>query len=160
MRIIVGGESSNVGKTTVVCRLIRGFPDIAWTVVKISGRGHGHGHGLEPGAWSLTAEQEAGTAKDTQRYLAAGAAHALWLRGSLEAALPALRERLARASGWIIESTRAAALIEHDVAILVRFGPEVEIKESAKEFPAQISVNSGDPDLIERVVRRWQPDRD
>lgn len=155
MRIIVGGESSNVGKTTVICRLIRGFPDVAWTVVKISG----HGHGLEPGAWALTAESEPGTAKDTQRYLAAGAAHALWLRGDLEGAMPALRQRLALAPFWIIESTRAGALIEHDVSILVRSGNAEEIKESARGFRASISVQSGDPHLIERVAGCWQPDR-
>jgi hypothetical protein len=155
MRIIIGGESSNVGKTTVICRLIRGFPDIAWTVVKISG----HGHGLEPGAWALAAESEPGPAKDTQRYLAAGAAHALWLRGDLEAALPALRQRLALAPDWIIESTRAGALIEHDVSILVRSGNGEEIKESAKEFRPGISVTSDDPHLIERVAGCWQPDR-
>lgn len=155
MRIIVGGESSNVGKTTVICRLIRGFPDIAWTVVKISG----HAHGLEPGAWAMTAESEPGTAKDTQRYLAAGAAHALLLRGDLEAALPALRQRLAHAPGWIIESTRAGALLEHDLSILVRSASAEEVKESAKEFQAHISVKSDEPHLIERVAGCWQPDR-
>lgn len=151
MRIIVGGEQSKVGKTTVVCRLIRGFPDIAWTAVKISG----HAHGLEPGAWALTAEADAGAANDTQRYLAAGAAHALWLRGDLEAALAALRERLAHAPHWIIESTQAAAWLEHDFSILVQASAPGEIKESARQFRASIAVQSGDPHLIERVVGYW-----
>lgn len=151
MRIIVGGEQSKAGKTTVVCRLIRGFPDIAWTAVKISG----HGHGLDPGAWALTAETAAGTANDTQRYLAAGAAQALWLRGDLEAALPALRERLARAPHWIVESTQAAAWLEHDFSILVRAAAPGDIKESARRFRASITVQSSDPHLIERVVDYW-----
>jgi hypothetical protein len=151
MRIIVGGESKNAGKTTVVCRLIRGFPDIPWTAVKLSG----HAHDLEPGAWALAAESTAGTATDTQRYLAAGAAHALWVRGDAEAALPALRERLARAPNWIIESTRAVDWIEHDFAILVTAEDSSEVKPHAKGFSARITVRSDDPHLIERVVDCW-----
>ncbi len=151
MRIIVGGEARKVGKTSVVCRLIRGFPDIPWTAVKISG----HDHGLEPGAWALTAETEAGTATDTQRYLVAGAVHALWLRGDAEAALPALRERLARAPHWIVESTRAASWLEHDLSILVTDAKNGEKKPSSHGFCAKITLNWEDPHLIERVAGYW-----
>ena len=151
MRIIVGGETRKAGKTTVVCRLIRGFPDLTWTAVKISA----HAHGLPPGAWALVAEAESGPANDTQRYLGAGAAHALWLRGNLEAALPALRERLAHAPHWIVESTRAAAWLEHDVAILVTNENGEEIKNHARDFPAKIRLNAADPHLIERVAGCW-----
>lgn len=151
MRIIVGGEAKKVGKTTVVCRLIRGFPDIPWTVVKVSG----HSHDLEPGAWALTAETDAGTATDTQRYLAAGAAHALWLRGDAEAALPALLERLARAPHWIVESTQAAAWLPHDFSILVTGAPADAAKPSLGGFRATIELAADDPHLIERVVGYW-----
>ncbi|MCL4793505.1 MAG: hypothetical protein KJZ84_03030 [Bryobacteraceae bacterium] len=147
----MGGEARKVGKTTVVCRLIRGFPDIEWTAVKISG----HDHGLAPGAWSLTAEKHAGHANDTQRYLAAGAAHALWLSGDAEAALPALRERLARAPHWIVESTRAAAWLEHDFSILVTDAKNGEKKASAQGFRAKITINADDPHLVERVIGYW-----
>ena len=155
MRIIVGGEASKAGKTTVVCRLIRGFPDIPWTAVKISG----HGHGLEPGAWALTAETVAGSANDTQRYLEAGAAHALWLRGGVEAALPALKQRLAFAPHWIIESTRAADWLDYDLAILVTAREGQEVKPGAGAFRAWMKVSCGDPHLIEQVANAWQPER-
>lgn len=151
MRIIVGGEQKNVGKTTVVCRLIRGFPDQEWTAVKISG----HDHGLAPGTWALTAETAPGTATDTQRYLAAGAAHALWLRGDAQAGLPALMERLARAPNWIIESTRAANWCECDFSILVVGDGGEPPKPSAREFRASIVLRADDPHLIERVVGYW-----
>lgn len=151
MRIIVGGQARKVGKTTVVCRLLRGFPDIAWTAVKISG----HDHGLPPGAWALDSETHSGVANDTQRYLAAGAAHALWLRGHLESALPALRERLARSPHWIVESTQAAQWLDHDFSILVVDDKIDEMKASARDFRAQITLNAADPHLIERVVGYW-----
>jgi hypothetical protein len=151
MRIIVGGQARKVGKTTVVCRLLRGFPDIPWTAVKISG----HDHGLAPGAWALDAEIHPGAANDTQRYLAAGAAHALWLRGHVESALPALRERLARAPHWIVESTQAAQWLEYDFSILVVDDKIDEMKTSARDFRAQITLNAADPHLIERVVGYW-----
>jgi hypothetical protein len=151
MRIIVGGESRKCGKTTVVCRLLRGFPDIAWTAVKISG----HDHGLPSGVWALSSESTAGQENDTQRYLAAGATQALWLRGDVEAALPALHERLARSPHWIVESTSAAAWLEHDFSILVTAAPGTAVKASAREFRARITLSAGDPHLIERVIDYW-----
>ncbi len=114
MRIIVGGLSRKTGKTALVCRIIALTPELQWTVVKVS-----H-HAPEDGtAYALREEKEAGGNGDTRRYLSAGAAHAWWLYGDFEAALPELRRRLEASENWIVESTRAVRELPHDYALLV-----------------------------------------
>ncbi len=61
MRIAVGGNSRKVGKTSVICGLIRALAGFGWTAVKISPH-------LHPGRGG-----------DTGRYLAAGARDAIFL---------------------------------------------------------------------------------
>jgi len=114
MRIVVGGLARKTGKTALVCRIIALTPWMNWTAVKIS-----H-HEAEAGAaYTLSEEMEVGESGDTRRYLAAGAAHAWWLRGDFDAALPELRGLLDAAENWIVESTRAVRALPHDYALLV-----------------------------------------
>lgn len=153
MRIIVGGQSKHAGKTTVVCRLIEGFPDVRWTAVKISP----HSHGISDGAWSLVEEKESGPQRDTARFIEAGAASALWLRGNVEAGLPALRQALARTRNWIVESTSAQGWLEHDYAILVVDPTNPEVKESASGFAADLRVQASAFHIVETVALRWKP---
>jgi hypothetical protein len=140
MRIVVGGESRKAGKTTVVCDIVRMFPDAEWTAVKISS----HAHGLAEGEWAIEEEREAADTLDTRRYLQAGARRAYWVRGNWEAALPALRELLAGAPNWIVETTRAAADLEHDLFVLVAANPNEEKK-------------TGETGLARLIRARWKP---
>lgn len=113
MRIIVGGLARKSGKTTVVCRIIALTRQNNWLAVKVS-----H-HPPENGsAYELLEEFGAGEFGDTRRYLTAGAARAFWLRGDLEAGLSDLKDLLATSGNWIVESTRAVRLLEHDFALL------------------------------------------
>lgn len=114
MRIVVGGLARKTGKTTLVCRIIALTPGMRWTAVKIS---HHPPAGGAP--FEIVEESAAGPEGDTCRYLAAGAARAYWLRGDLTAGLGALRALLSQPANWIVESTRAARLLEHDFAFLV-----------------------------------------
>jgi molybdopterin-guanine dinucleotide biosynthesis protein len=117
MRVIVAGTGRKSGKTTLVCRILRMFPERRWTAVKIS-----H-HAPESGApFEILEEAEAGTSGDTRRYLAAGAARAFWVRGDFEAALPALERLLGEAGDWIVESTRAARRLACDVVLVAGAG--------------------------------------
>lgn len=117
MRIIVAGAGRKSGKTTLVCRILRLFPERRWTAVKIS-----H-HPPESGApFEILEEREAGPAGDTRRYLAAGAARAFWVRGDFEAALPTIRQMLEAAEDWIVESTRAAGRIACDAVLVAGAG--------------------------------------
>lgn len=117
MRIIVAGAGRKSGKTTLVCRILRLFPERRWTAVKVS-----H-HPPESGApFEILEEREAGPSGDTRRYLAAGAARAFWVRGDSDAALPALERLLEAAEDWIVESTRAAGRIACDAVLVAGAG--------------------------------------
>ena len=153
MRIIVGGQTRKIGKTTAVCRILQGFPDVVWTALKVSG----HPHGIPALAWAIDEETMPGPATDTSRYLEAGAASALWFRGDLEAGHAAIEKALSRSRHWIVESTRAAAWLEHDLAILIVDPSKTEVKESASDFAADLRIGAGDLHLVEAVAVRWKP---
>jgi hypothetical protein len=114
MRIIVGGLARKTGKTALVCRIAGLTPHHRWLAVKVS-----H-HPPDDGApYQLTEEFEPGDSGDTRRYLEAGAARSFWFRGDLAAGLADLKALLATSENWIVESTRAVRLLEHDYALLV-----------------------------------------
>lgn len=114
MRIVVGGLGRKTGKTALVCRMIALTPERGWTAVKVS-----HHAPLPGQAYTLEEEQAPGGSGDTKRYLSAGAKRAYWLRGDLQAGLAELKALLDTAENWIVESGRAAKLLEHDAAFLV-----------------------------------------
>jgi hypothetical protein len=149
MRIVVGGETRKAGKTTVVCRIVAAFPEAEWTVVKMTPHMHG---GV--GAWTLE-EDEAGG--DTRRYREAGARRALLYCGDAEAGLGRLLEELGKARNWIVETTSAARLIEHALAILVTAAAGAEVKEAAGGFPeACVRVRAGDGGIESIVGGCWK----
>lgn len=117
MRIIVGGTGKKSGKTTLVCRILSLSPQRRWTAVKISHHAPATGAPFE-----LIEETEAGPSGDTRRYLAAGAARALWLRGDFDQGLSALRALLGSCENWIVESTRAARRLEADLVLIAGAG--------------------------------------
>lgn len=117
MRIIVAGTGRKSGKTTLVCRILRLFPGLNWTAVKIS-----HHAPASGAAFEIVEERQAGESGDTRRYLAAGAARAFWVRGDFEAALPALERLLAGTAHWIVESTRASKRIPCDAVLVAGAG--------------------------------------
>lgn len=149
MRIIVGGESRKSGKTTAVCRIIAAFPDAGWTAVKISP----HLHCDAGSAWSLT---EDGTSGDTRRYLEAGARRALLYCGPVEYGLDSLLELLATAKNWIVETTSAAALLPHDLAILMAAPAGASAKSGLSDFPPHVRIHASDDALADLVHRHWK----
>jgi Molybdopterin guanine dinucleotide synthesis protein B len=68
--VVVGGSGRGVGKTALVCGLIRALPEWEWTAVKVTTHAHGH---PDP----IYEQTAAGQGTDTARYLAAGAKRAL-----------------------------------------------------------------------------------
>jgi len=121
MRIIVGGTGRKTGKTTLVCRILALSPRRSWTAVKVSHHAPASGAPFE-----ILEETEPGPSGDTRRFLAAGAARAFWLRGDLARALPALRALLDSCENWIVESTRAARLLEADLVLTAGSGAPPE----------------------------------
>ena len=90
MLVVIGGHSSNIGKTSVVAGLIRRLRDQRWVALKITQYGNGicAGHtgeaacGCEPASgekFELTEEFEVGTT-DSQRFLVQCVCHFHLLR--------------------------------------------------------------------------------
>ncbi len=128
MLLVVGGQARKVGKTSVVCDIIRATPELRWTAVKIAG----HRHDREPDRG------------DTARYLAAGAVRAMLLDAeTAELATLAAEDKV------ICESTRIAAASTPDCALLVVDPSRQDWKESAREFAvrahALVVVSEGAP---------------
>src|SRR5579864_4086185 len=103
--IVVGGHTRSIGKTQLVCDIIRAFPKAAWIAGKITQYGHGvcaqNGENCDCApdehvsaiAWELHSD----TGTDSARFLAAGARRSFWLRtkqGFLAEGLPLLRAAL------------------------------------------------------------------
>lgn len=147
--LVVGGHTRNIGKTALVVDLLRAFPEAAWTAVKITQYGHGLctregepcGCAPDEHTFALDEEQDPSSGTDTSRFLAAGAAHALWLRtkqGHLAEALPMLREALERYAGAegnvILESNTLLQFLRPQLYIVVLDPTREDFKDSARLY--------------------------
>ena len=119
--VVVGGQARDVGKTAAIEAVIRAFPQLAWTAVKITQFGDDESERYGPGA-SLVRQDQAGRETDTARFLAAGAQHAFWLRvpeGRLSEAMGEFR-RAAEGSGrLIVESNQIVHFVPVDACLMV-----------------------------------------
>jgi hypothetical protein len=107
--IVVGGHTRSIGKTQLVCDIIRAFPRTEWVAGKITQYGHGvcaqNGENCDCAptehACALDWELRADSGTDSARFLEAGAKRSFWLRtkqGYLAEGLPLLREALREVS--------------------------------------------------------------
>ncbi len=103
--IVVGGHTRSIGKTQLVCDVIRAFPRTEWIAGKVTQYGHGvcaqNGENCDCAptehASALDWETRGDTGTDSARFLAAGAKRSFWLRtkqGYLAEGLPLLRKGL------------------------------------------------------------------
>lgn len=103
--IVIGGHTRNIGKTELVCDVIRAFPHENWIAGKITQYGHGvcakngENCGCAPDehSYAISWEKSPETGTDSSRFLAAGAQRSFWLRtkqGFLAEGLPLLRQAL------------------------------------------------------------------
>jgi hypothetical protein len=143
--VIVGGHSRSVGKTSVVAGLISALRDFEWTAVKITQYGHGicsaNGEACDCAtgdhSWAISEECDRSGESDTSRFLAAGAARALWVRteqGRLAEAMPTLRQRLESTGNVIIESNSVLKFLRPDLYLTVLDPATADFKNSAREF--------------------------
>jgi hypothetical protein len=131
MLVVVGGNSRNIGKTSVVAGLIRELPEFAWTAIKITQLGHGvcsaagEPCGCETDLehpYAITEERHRGSGTDTSRFLDAGARHSFWVRtraGELGSALPELRRIVGEAENAIVESNSLLQFVRPDLFLAV-----------------------------------------
>lgn len=129
MIIVVGGSGKKAGKSTLVERLIRAFPDARWLAIKISG----HAHGVT--GWELSRQEAPDPGTDSGRFLAAGARQAWWLRAEpsrLAEAVPRLREVMQPFENVILESNSIADFVRPDIYLFVDSG-----KVTVKRIPPE-----------------------
>ena len=139
----VGGYTSNVGKTTLMCELLKSFP--GWEAIKTT-RGHYRSCGKDPHACCvshLLSEEplvRSGRAetyelgKDTGRYWDAGAANVHWLICTDNQVEKGIKEALARVKspGVLIEGNSFTQFVQTDHFIMVRRADDDKMKTSAR----------------------------
>ena len=166
--IVVGGHTRSIGKTALVCELIRALPEAGWVAGKITQYGHGvcaakgRGCGCAPDEHTraLDWESDARSGTDSGRFLEAGARRSFWLRtkqGYLAEGLPLLREALATARtgadeglNVIVESNSLLQLVKPALYVTVLDPLREDFKESARRMLDRADV---------LVFRRRREDR-
>ena len=143
--VVVGGHTRSVGKTSVAAGLIAALAERRWLAIKITQFGHGvcavnmescdcapQDHG-----WAISEEQDRSGKSDSSRFLAAGAARALWVRtkqGMLAEAMPGLRRELASAENVILESNSVLRFLRPDLYLPVLDPATADFKATSREF--------------------------
>ena len=156
--VVVGGQARKVGKTSVICGLIRGLKMLGWTAVKISyhgGEADAHDAPLPEELpphldFLLSEERDREGRGDTSLYLAAGARRALWLRArgdGLARGLPALLHAVEGDEHVVVESNSLLGYIKPGVFLMVMDESGGDVKGSARQFlacaDAFVAVKSG-----------------
>ncbi len=147
----VGGFTSNVGKTTLLCELLPAFP--GWEAIKTT-RGHYRSCGKDAEACCvshlLAAEplvrsgrkETYELGKDTGRYWDAGASNVHWLIATDSQVEKGIRQALerVRADGVFIEGNSFSQFIRTDSLILVKRDDSDNIKRSARSIIEKTSA--------------------
>jgi hypothetical protein len=149
--IVVGGHTRSIGKTQLVCDVIRAFPEENWIAGKITQYGHGvcakngENCGCAPDehSYAISWEKSADSGTDSSRFLAAGARRSFWLRtkqGFLAEGLPLLREALAELPSTnasepptlILESNSVLQFVQPSLYFAVIDPSRDDFKDSAR----------------------------
>ncbi len=153
--IVIGGHTRSIGKTQLVCDVIRAFPRAEWIAGKITQYGNGvcaqNGENCDCAptdhVCALDWELRADTGTDSSRFLEAGAKRSFWLRtkqGYLAEGLPLLRrgleevaqEQVARATdrptAVIVESNSVMQFVKPSLYFAVIDPMKDDFKDSAK----------------------------
>jgi hypothetical protein len=147
----VGGFTSNVGKTMVMCELLHAFPH--WEAIKTT-RGHYRSCGKEAGACCVShllsdrpllksgRDETYEPGKDTGRYWDAGAQNVHWLITTEEQVGVGIKAALARvrAEGVFVEGNSFTRFVQPDYFVMVRRGDSEKIKTSAHQCLAKASA--------------------
>jgi hypothetical protein len=121
--IVVGGHTRSIGKTQLVCDVVRAFPQVHWIAGKVTQYGHGvcaqNGENCDCAptehVCALDWETRTDTGTDSARFLAAGAKRSFWLRtkqGFLAEGLPLLRKALEEGTQETGGSVNSAVIVE------------------------------------------------
>ena len=149
--IAVSGFSSEVGKTTLVCDLLRAFP--GWEAIKVT-RGHYRSCGRDPHACCVSdllsdepvirsgRDQNYALGKDTGRFWDAGAANVHWVIVTDDQVERGIRQavELVTGPGVFIEGNSILDFIQADFVLMVSRASGGKIKGSARQALAHSSA--------------------
>ena len=139
----VGGFNSDVGKTTLMCELLKWFPE--WEAIKTT-RGHYRSCGKDPHACCVShllseeplvrsgRDETYEKGKDTGRYWDAGAANVHWLICTDNQVEKGIKEALARVKspGVLVEGNSFTQFVKPDHFVMVRRADDDKMKTSAR----------------------------
>ena len=132
MIIAVGAHSRNVGKTSIICSILRAVPEARWTAVKVSGNRRGVSDGFD-----CIEELEPRADSDSARYLEAGAERAFWMRAEdrrVEEAAWRIRRLASDGANVIVESNRIVEHLPPTLYLLALDFSVSDFKESARRY--------------------------
>ena len=147
----VGGVTSEVGKTTLLCDLLRAFP--GWEAIKTT-RGHYRSCGKDPHVCCVSdlLEDEAvirsgreltySPGKDTGRYWDSGAANVHWVIATDSQVEAGIKKALGRvkAPGVFIEGNSFTKFIKPDYFVMVVRPDDLKIKTTARDVLERTSA--------------------
>ena len=164
----IGGFTSNVGKTTLVCELLKAFP--GWEAIKTT-RGHYRSCGKDPKACCVShllseeplvrsgRHETYEPGKDTGRYWDAGAANVHWLIATDNQIEAGIKQALARVKspGVFVEGNSFTEFVNTDHFVMVRQATSDKIKSSARRIIPKataiyVSETTDEPDDLKSIA--------
>ena len=147
----VGGFTSEVGKTTLLCELLRAFP--GWEAIKTT-RGHYRSCGKDPHACCVSdlledeqvirsgRELTYSPGKDTGRYWDSGAANVHWVIATDAQVDTGIKKALGfvQAPGVFVEGNSFTKFIEPDYFIMVIRPDVLKVKTTARDAGRRVSA--------------------
>ena len=147
----IGGLTSEVGKTTLLCNLLSAFP--GWEAIKTT-RGHYRSCGKDPHTCCVSdllseeavvrsgRESTYAAGKDTGKYWEAGAANVHWVIATDEQVEAGINEALGRvkADGVFVEGNSFTQFVKPDFFLMVARPDQTKIKFTAKRVLKNISA--------------------
>ena len=149
--VAVGGFTSDVGKTTLMCELIAAFP--GWEAIKTT-RGHYRSCGKDPHSCCVShllkdepvilsgREQTYTPGKDTGRYWDAGARNVHWMIAAEEQVEKGIKQAIdrVRSAGVFVEGNSFTQFIDPDAFIMVAPTDGSNSKGSARRALSKASA--------------------
>lgn len=154
--ISIAGTSSNSGKTTLLCELLRQLSvNEEWEAIKMT-RGHYRSCGKDPHACCVSnllsdqptirsgREETYAFGKDTGRYWDAGAVNVHWVIATDSQVEAGINEAIGRvkAPNVLIEGTSLLRFIQPDLAILVANAEVTKTKASVRRALLDKKINA------------------
>jgi len=170
----IGGLTSEVGKTTLLCKLLGAFP--GWEAIKTT-RGHYRSCGKDPHTCCVSdllsdepivssgRELTYAVGKDTGRYWDAGAANVHWVIATDEQVEAGIKQALSlvKAAGVFVEGNSFTQYVKPDFFVMVAAGKMLKMKQTARRalsLAAAVYVSEGAAARDIESIRKFLRDTD